>query len=193
MQIGPAVLRQAYQQLADYHTGGRSCAVIEWTRLRHLSANLDTALKMWPRPRNSTRGARRLMNTNDRLSGARVTTVIGLLAGAVGIVILRLAGTPMPLVPPGLVLLIAAALLVALQRWRWAPAVGALVGLAEIIGFVASGSWIGLANIDQIWILVGTWIRGLGIVTAVLAGIVATATKSVGDAAASESARSSRS
>jgi hypothetical protein len=50
-----------------------------------------------------------------------------------------------------------------------------------------------LANIDQIWILVGTWIRGLGIVTAVLAGIVATATKSVGDAAASESARSSRS
>jgi hypothetical protein len=133
------------------------------------------------------------MNTNDRLSGARVTTVIGLLAGAVGIVILRLAGTPMPLVPPGLVLLIAAALLVALQRWRWAPAVGALVGLAEIIGFVASGSWIGLANIDQIWILVGTWIRGLGIVTAVLAGIVGTATKSVGDAAASESARSSRS
>jgi hypothetical protein len=113
------------------------------------------------------------MTANNRWSGARGATVIGLVAGAVGILVLRLSGGNMPAIPPGLVLLVAAAALVAFSRWRWAPVVGVLVALAEIIGYVASGSTYGLFAVDSIGILVGTWVRGIGIAVAFVAGIAA--------------------
>lgn len=116
------------------------------------------------------------MTANTRMSGARVATVAGLAAGAVGIIVLRVSGTPMPAVPPGLILLIGAAVLVAVTRWRWAPAVGALVAVAEILGVTLSGSLENLVDVEQVGIMAGTWIRSLGIVTALVAGIVATVT-----------------
>jgi hypothetical protein len=108
------------------------------------------------------------------LSGARLATVAGLAVGALGIVILRQAGVAMPTVPPGLVLLIGAALLVGITGWRWTPAVGALVGLAEIIAILATGSAANLIDLSPVGVFIGTWIRALGVVTALIAGVLAT-------------------
>ena len=52
------------------------------------------------------------------LSNARRLCVIGLSAGAVGIAILYVSGVEMPVVPPGLVLLVVAAVAVANARGR---------------------------------------------------------------------------
>ncbi|GAA1248358.1 hypothetical protein GCM10009609_09740 [Pseudonocardia aurantiaca] len=114
------------------------------------------------------------MSSTNRWSGARGTTVIGLVAGAVGILVLRFSGAAMPSVPPGLVLLVAAAALVAFSTRRWAPIVAVLVALSEILGYVLSGSTYGLFAVDSIGILIGTWVRGIGIVLAFAAGIAAT-------------------
>ena len=116
------------------------------------------------------------MNIKKRLSAARLTTVAGLVAGAIGITILRLSGVAMPIVPPGLILLIIAALIVAFAPGRWTPAVGALMGLSEAIGLIASGSAAHLIDITPVGVFAGTWIRALGVVTALIAGILATAT-----------------
>jgi hypothetical protein len=72
------------------------------------------------------------------------------------------------------VLLVAAAALVAFSSRRWAPIVAVLVALSEILGYVLSGSTYGLFAIDSIGILIGTWVRGIGIVVAFVAGIAAT-------------------
>jgi hypothetical protein len=117
------------------------------------------------------------MSTKKPLAGSRLATVAGLAAGAIGIGILRMTGVAMPVIPPGLVLLLAAALLVVLVRRRWTPAVGALVGLAEIIGIVATGSLADLAEVSPVGVFVGTWIRTLGVVTALIAGVLATVAK----------------
>jgi hypothetical protein len=117
------------------------------------------------------------MNTKKPLAGGRLATVAGLAAGAIGIGILRMAGVAMPVVPPGLVLLLAAALLVVLVRRRWIPLVGALVGLAEIIGIVATGSLADLVEVSPVGVFVGTWIRTLGVVIALIAGVLATVAK----------------
>lgn len=108
------------------------------------------------------------------LTTARGATVAALLTGAVGLLVLRVAGQPMPAIPPGLVLLVAAAALVAFTRTRWAPLVGALVGLAEIAGFVLSGAVGGLVE-GAPAIVAGSWLRGVGITVAAVAGLVATA------------------
>jgi hypothetical protein len=114
------------------------------------------------------------LTSPNRWSGARGATVIGLVAGAGGILVLRFSGAAMPSVPPGLVLLLAAAALVAFSSRRWAPIVAVLVALSEVLGYVLSGSTYGLFAIDSIGILIGTWVRGIGIVVAFVAGIAAT-------------------
>jgi hypothetical protein len=45
----------------------------------------------------------------------------GLLVGAAGIVLQIVGGIDFPVVPPGLVILVVAAGLVAFARWRWVP------------------------------------------------------------------------
>jgi hypothetical protein len=104
----------------------------------------------------------------------RLVTAAGLVAGAVGIGILYPAGVAMPVVPPGLVMLLVAAAVVAFAPWRWAPVVGVLAGLFEVAGFFGSGSAAALTDLGSLDVFAGTWIRGLGIVTAVVAGVVAT-------------------
>ena len=70
----------------------------------------------------------------------RILLVAALVLGAAGIAILWAAGVEFPVaVPPGLVILLAAAALVAGVRSRWADAVGGLVGLFVVVGFVLSG------------------------------------------------------
>jgi hypothetical protein len=105
------------------------------------------------------------------MTTARITTITGLLVAAVGIVILYVAGVAMPVVPPGLVILLVAAALMA--KWRWATLVGVVAALAEAAGFVGSGSLASLTA-DSFAVAAGTWIRLIGIVVALVAGILAT-------------------
>lgn len=72
--------------------------------------------------------------------GKRTVLVGGLLVGAIGIAMLWAAGVDFPVaVPPGLVILVVGAAVVAGFRARWADGVGGLMGLFVIAGFVLSG------------------------------------------------------
>ncbi len=66
---------------------------------------------------------------NTSVSTSRLATVLGLAFGATGCAILWVAGAvPFP-IPPGMVIMAAGALFVGWAHWRWAPAVGTLLGL----------------------------------------------------------------
>jgi hypothetical protein len=71
---------------------------------------------------------------------SRILLVSGLLVGALGIAILWASGVDFPVaVPPGLVILVAGAGVVLAFRSRWADAVGCVLGLFVLVGFVLSG------------------------------------------------------
>jgi hypothetical protein len=108
-------------------------------------------------------------------SRPRMATVTGLVVGALGIAILWAAGVEFPFYPPpGLVILLAGAIFVGLALWPWAPAVGAFLGLFVTVGFVISGSPPNLLGRDGTSVLIGTWIQMVGVVTALVAGVIAT-------------------
>jgi hypothetical protein len=79
------------------------------------------------------------MNKRSPLSPAGKVTVAALLVAAAGFVIQIVSGVDVPTVPPGLVIMLVAAL-VAFGPWRWTPVVGVVVGLFLLVGFFASGS-----------------------------------------------------
>jgi hypothetical protein len=115
------------------------------------------------------------MNAQSRLS-PRAATVAGLVVGALGIAILWVAGVEFPIYPPpGIVILLAGVLFVGLAPWRWAPGVGAFLGLFVTVGFLISPT--GLTNLfgrDGTSVAIGTWIQMIGVLTALIAGVIAT-------------------
>jgi hypothetical protein len=116
------------------------------------------------------------MNTQRLLLRSRAVTVLGLVMGALGIAILWLSGVEFPIYPPpGIVILLAGALLVGLAPWRWAPGLGALLGLFVLVGFLISPT--GLSNLfgqAGTSIAIGQGIQVVGVVTALIAGMIAT-------------------
>jgi hypothetical protein len=115
----------------------------------------------------------------DLKQRARILTIAGLTMGAVGIATLWAAGVEFPFYPPpGILILGAGAVFVALAPWRWANGVGALLGLFVLVGFVLSSviSGTGTDNLlgeEGSWVVLGTVIQLLGVGTAVVAGTVA--------------------
>jgi hypothetical protein len=103
-------------------------------------------------------------------------TVVGLVVGALGIAILWASGVEFPFYPPpGIVVLLAGALFVGLARWRWAPGVGAFLGLFVLVGFLISPT--GLSNLfgqAGTGVAVGQGVQVLGVLTALVAGVIAT-------------------
>jgi hypothetical protein len=129
------------------------------------------------------------MHAQRSVSGPRAVTVGGLVVGALGIAILWAAGVAFPIYPPpGIVILLAGAVFVGLAPWRWAPGVGAFLGLFVSLGFLISGSipnlvggdgrtFFGTPNPvdrDTLSTVIGTWIQLIGVLTALLAGVIAT-------------------
>jgi hypothetical protein len=118
------------------------------------------------------------MNAQSTWSGPRAATVAGLVVGAVGIAILWTSGVEFPFYPPpGVLILLAGTLFVGLAPWPWAPAVGAFLGLFITVGFVASGGLPNLFGQDGTSVAIGTWIQMLGVLTALIAGAIATRAK----------------
>jgi hypothetical protein len=96
--------------------------------------------------------------------------------GAIGIAILKAGGVEFPIaIPPGIILLLVGALVVGLTPWRWAPGAGAFLGLFVTVGFLLSPD--GLSNLagdSGAVVALGQGIQQVGVITAVVAGVIAT-------------------
>jgi hypothetical protein len=113
------------------------------------------------------------MNQRSSLSPAGKVTVAALLVAAAGFAIQIVSGVDVPTVPPGLVIMLVAAALVAFGPWRWTPVVGVVVGLFLLVGFFASGSVASLLAPDRLGVFVGAWVQFLAVIVTVVAGILA--------------------
>lgn len=114
------------------------------------------------------------MNDQTPLSSPAKLAVGGLIVAAVGIVIQIASGVDFPTIPPGLIILLLAAGLVAFGRWRWTPLVGAVVGLSQLLGLFLADQADRLLDPSPLGGAVGLWIQLLGVIVAFVAGIVAT-------------------
>jgi hypothetical protein len=108
-------------------------------------------------------------------SAAGKLNVAGLVAAAAGIVIQIASGADYPTVPPGLIILLAAAGLVALgARWRWTTIVGVVVPAFLLVGaVVASQARDQLGDPGQVGVFVGTVVQLLAMAVALVAGVAA--------------------
>jgi hypothetical protein len=96
-----------------------------------------------------------------------------LFLAAVGVLTQFLTGVPgFPKIPPGPIILAVAAVVVALVRWRWAPAVGLFAALFLTVGFLAAGAGGRLTNPTELGPFLGTWSQVIGQVIALLAGVI---------------------
>jgi hypothetical protein len=107
---------------------------------------------------------------------SRGLTVTGLVVGAAGIAILWAAGIDFPVaVPPGLVILLSGALIVAFLRKAWTPGLGALLGLFVIVGFLISPD--GFSNLfgqRGAAVAFGQAVQLIGVLLASAMGLLAT-------------------
>ena len=106
---------------------------------------------------------------------SRRVLIAGLLIGAAGIAILWAAGVEFPIaVPPGLVILLVGAGLVAGVRRRWADGVGGLLGLFVTVGFVLSGingdGFDNLLGRNGEAVALGQIVQLVGVLTATVSG-----------------------
>jgi hypothetical protein len=116
------------------------------------------------------------MAVQRRLSGPRAATIVGLVVGAVGVSVLWASGQEFPFYPPpGIIILPAGALFVGVTPWRWTPAVGAFLGLFVTVGTLISPD--GLSNLAGeagTSIAIGQGLQAIGVLTALIAGVMAT-------------------
>jgi hypothetical protein len=116
------------------------------------------------------------VNTERSSFVPRAMTMAGLVVGAIGIAILWTAGVEFPFYPPpGIVILVAGTVFVGSVRRPWAPGVGAFMGLFVTVGFLISPT--GLSNLAGdagTSVAIGQGIQVIGVLTALVAGVVAT-------------------
>lgn len=104
--------------------------------------------------------------------------VAGMVVAAGGILVQYVSGVEgFPLIPPGPIILLAAAALVAIGSWRWTPAVGVITPLFVLIGglianIVNWGAGAPLSDPANIVGFSGAVIQWVGVTTALVAGIV---------------------
>jgi uncharacterized membrane protein len=112
----------------------------------------------------------------QRLTRSGAVTVLGLLVGALGIAILWASGVEFPIYPPpGIVILLTGAAFVALAPWRWAPGVGAFLGLFVLVGFLISPNGVSnLSGEEGTGVAIGQGVQVVGVLTALIAGVIAT-------------------
>jgi len=116
--------------------------------------------------------------TLSRLSRPARTEAAALAVAAVGIIIQIIGGVNYPAVPPGLIILLAAAALVAFLPWRWAPVFGVLAGAFMVIGAIAAANArYDLTHPGHPGAFIGTWIQLIAVVIAVVAGVMALAVR----------------
>jgi hypothetical protein len=99
-----------------------------------------------------------------------------LLLAIVGMIIQIASGVKYPTVPPGIVMLAAAALLVTLVPWKPLRLLGVLVPLFILIGGIISTTGrTNLGHVDPFGPFIGTAIQFVGLAIGVVAGLAAVA------------------
>ncbi len=117
--------------------------------------------------------------------------VVGLVVAAAGMLVQYAAGVDYPTIPPGPIIALAAATVVAFGPWRWTTVAGlvaaAFISIGGVIATIA-GNGFGpqLSDPGAVGGFVGTLVQIAGLVIALAAGIAA-ARPSVGSRAATHS------
>lgn len=100
----------------------------------------------------------------------RGAAIAGLVAATIGIYVARAGGAPAPIVPPAVVLMIVAAVLLAVFRARtWPAVVAVVVALAEAAGVILTGS-LGNLGFAEPLLGAGTALRAVGVLAVLVAG-----------------------
>jgi hypothetical protein len=114
------------------------------------------------------------MAVKRRSSAAVNVTVIALLVAAVGFVVQMAAGvTDTPTIPPGLVLIVGAAVLVAFVPTGWSPVAGPVAGLFNLFAMVVVGAADRLVDPTPASAFIGAWIMVPWLIAATVAGTIA--------------------
>jgi len=105
----------------------------------------------------------------------RWATVAGMVIGAAGIALLWAGGVEFPVaVPPGIIILLAGAAVVAAAPWRWAPTAGIVLGLFILAGFLISPTGISnLTGAAGAVVATGQAVQLAGVAGAIVAGALA--------------------
>jgi hypothetical protein len=111
-------------------------------------------------------------NDGDMFS-YRKLAALALVVAAAGIVIQIAGGHDYPVVPPGLVILVAAAGVVWFGSSRWVPLVAVVVGLFMVLGLFAADQAPRLVDPDTALDTIGLWIQLLAVAAAIGAGVLA--------------------
>ncbi|GIH15121.1 hypothetical protein [Rugosimonospora africana] len=119
------------------------------------------------------------MEAPGTLSGPRAATFVGLVAGLAALAVLWASGRfQFPMYPPpGIITMLAGVLLVGLVPRRWAPGVGAVMGLVILAAFLYSGGPLNLAGRQGAMVALGNWIQIPAGFTAVIGGVMAVRTE----------------
>jgi hypothetical protein len=116
--------------------------------------------------------------THARRSWAATLTAVGLVVAATGIVIQYVSGVDYPTIPPGPIILLAAAAVVVFGPWSWAIRVGLGAALFLTIGgaiatIAGNGYAETLGDPDEAGGFAGAAIQIAGLAIALPAGIIA--------------------
>lgn len=100
----------------------------------------------------------------------RGVAVAGLVVATIGIYVARAGGAPAPIVPPAVVLMVVAAVLLAVFRTRtWPAVVAVVVAIAEAAGVILTGS-LGNLGFAEPLLGAGTALRVVGVLAVLVAG-----------------------
>jgi hypothetical protein len=119
------------------------------------------------------------MTPRRQPTGVAGLIVVGLVVAAAGIMIQYASGVDYPTIPPGPVILLAAAAVVAFGPWRWSPVVGLIAAVFLSIGgaiatIAGNGYSETLGDPSEVGGFVGAAIQIAGLAIALPASIVAT-------------------
>ena len=102
-------------------------------------------------------------------------TVVALLIAAVGFVTQMVAGvTDTPTIPPGLVVILVAAGLVAFVPGRWMPLAGVVAGVFNLVASVVVDAMDRLVDPTPVAGFIGAWLMHIGLIAACVVGTIAT-------------------
>jgi hypothetical protein len=102
-------------------------------------------------------------------------TAVALLIAAVGFVTQMVAGvTDTPTIPPGLIVILVAAGLVAFVPGRWTPLAGVVAGLFNLVASVVVDAADRLVDPSPATGFIGAWLMHIGLIAAGIVGTTAT-------------------
>jgi hypothetical protein len=128
-----------------------------------------------PAPTASTSPDRLAHFANAPAPRTSPLTAIALVIAAVGFVTQMLAGvTDTPTIPPGLVVILVAAGLVAFVPGRWMPLAGVVAGLFNLVASVLVDAVDRLTDPSPATGFIGAWLMHIGLIAACIAGTMAT-------------------